>query len=41
MHEIVDVITRLDFLTQRAEDLARDIRILGNDIRRADYDNKI
>ena len=33
MHNINDIIKRLDFLTERTEGLARDIRILSNDMR--------
>lgn len=38
MNDIHDIISRLDVLTQRTEDLARDIRLLSNDVRRF-YDN--
>ena len=40
MNNIHDITSRLDMLTQRTEDLARDIRILSNDVRRFHGDDK-
>lgn len=39
MHEITDIITRLDFLTEKAEGLTRDIRVLSNDVRQFYHDS--
>ena len=41
MHKINDVIKRLDFLTERTEGLARDIRVLSNDLRRLREDDRL
>lgn len=41
MNDIREIIAQIDLLTERTEDIARDIRMLSNNMRRFIADNQL